>query len=509
MPKPLAPIAPKVFPSPSSAPQSPFNSLRYDFSLPPIAENPEYGYFRYFHEKTVSRMSGYVDESIWNRLVLHASENEPSIRHAVIAIGALDMALEEAAEPQSRLAALHIGDEGSKPVSHHQFALQQYAKAIKRMRETLSEPRKDMRNTLIACLLFVCFETFLGNNEVALNETKSGFKLISGWLPQFVNQSSLRHDPMQGSRSRVPYVIEDELIRAFARLDIVAMMFANEELEVPAQRRPNILEVCRLMPETFLSVEEAKMYWDLMWRQTLKYIANGAGWNSILGLDDMDRMRTGELWEKSFYDCQKRTDEHEENYLHRLLQWSSAFEPLFLDSQSHANQKEFAAATSLAVQHKACHLAIAGGFRGEMFYDSHLKTFKEILSLSEALISYIKDRESADQCVFGMERFVTGSVYMVARMCRDRNTRRKAISMLQSTPRREGTWDSVLMAKVATISMEIEEHRVEGHIIPERARIKAIKTHFNMKQRTGSLRYARAKPEPGREHIIEETWFTW
>jgi hypothetical protein len=366
-----------------------------------------------------------------------------------------------------------------------------------------------MRNTLIACLLFVCFETFHANNHLALDEAQSGLKMVNGWLPQFVKQGALNSSHVPGPRSPASYVIEDELVHAFARLDLV--MLSNEEPWQKRQKaRPSMLDICRLMPQTFLSVEEARMYWDLMWRQTLQYIANGTGWSSILGLEDSDRLRSGEFWESSFHDSRQGCDEREEDYLGGLSQWSHAFEPLFIDSQRQANQKDFAAATSLALQHKACQLAIAGGFRGEMFYDSHLKTFKDILSLSERLIVYIKDRESADRAIISLERLVAGSIYMVARMCRDRITRRKAISMLEATSRREGTWDSILMAKIATISMNIEEdHWSEGYFVPERARIKAIKTKFNMKDRTGLLRYVRVKPEPGRENLIEEVGFSW
>jgi hypothetical protein len=507
MPKSLAPIAPKVVPSTPT--ESPTSAFGHD--LWPASSNGdlEYRYFRFFHEKTVFRLSGYLDETLWNRLVLQACETEPSIRHAVIAIGALDMAFEsgEIAQNSNRPASPQTDETRGQIASHHRFALQQYAKAIKQMRDTLSEPRRDMRNTLIACLLFVCFETFHANNHLALDEAQSGLKMVNGWLPQFVKQGTLHGNHVSGPRSPASYVIEDELIHAFARLDL--MLFPNEEpQQICSKSRPSILEVCRLMPETFLSVEEARMYWDLMWRQTLQYIANGTGWSSILGLEDSERIRSGEFWESSFHDNHPRSDEREEDYLGGLAQWSHAFEHLFIDSQR--NLKDFAPATSLSLQHKACQLAIAGGFRGEMYYDGHLKTFKEILSLSERLMLYIKDRESVDRAIISLERLINGSIYMVARLCRDRNTRRKAIAMLEATPRREGTWDSVLMARIASISMSIEEdHWAGGHFVPERARIKAVRTKFNMKERTGILRFVRAKPEPGREDLIEEVAFSW
>jgi hypothetical protein len=507
MPKTLAPLAPKLVPStPTESPTSAFGDELWSTSS---VGDLEYRYFRFFHEKTISRLSGYLGESMWNRLVLQACETEPSIRHAVIAIGALDMAFEsgEIRHNGKRPMFPQTGENRGNAGSHHQFALEQYAKAIKQMRDTLSEPRRDMKNTLIACLLFVCFEKFHANNHLSLDEAQTGLKMVNGWLPQFVKQGALHGSHVPGPKSPASYVIEDELIHAFARLDLV--LFPNEEpLKNCSKSRPSILEVCRLMPETFLSVEEARMYWELMWKQTLQYITNGTGWSSILGLEDSERIRSGEFWDSSFHDIRPRCDEKKEDYLYGIAKWSRAFEHLFIDSQR--NLKDFAPATSLSLQHKAYQLAIAGGFRGEMYYDDHLKTFKDILSLSERLMLYVKDRESADRAIISLERLITGSIYMVARLCRDCHTRRKAIAMLEATPRREGTWDSVLMARIASISVGIEEdHWAGGHFVPERARIKAVRAKFNMKERTGILRFVKAKPEPGRESLIEEVAFSW
>jgi hypothetical protein len=497
----------------SCSPEPPLSLITSpDVCQPSVDVDPEQCYLRHFEEKTLYRCSEYLDESLWKHLVLPACQVEPIIRHIVIAIGALDRSFENANSTHGGVNTwtFPTEDPDSKVMSHYHFAMYYYEKAVIDVRNTLSEPRQDMQNILIASLLFACFETYHGNHYTALDDVHSGLKIINGRLPQFVKQGVIPASYSAGLMSSAPCAIEDELINAFARLDIVVILLAKDKsAQSHRPQRPTILEICQFMPQIFLSVEEANMYWDLIWRKTLQYLASTKPWNLVFGLEDSDQIWSGKYRESRLHDNRIISDEQDEDYLSGLLQWSSAFEPLFLDSQNLATQSDYTAATALAVQSKASSLAVAAGFSSEMYYDRHLNTLKEILSLSETFMSCIRDRGYTNRATCSFERIVTRSVYMVARMCRDRGTRRKAILMLRSTPQREGNWDSLLMAKIATISMEIEEQKLEGQFVPERARIKTVRNTFNLQEHTGKLFYARAKPDPGWEDVVEEVAFTW
>jgi hypothetical protein len=148
--------------------------------------------------------------------VLQTCQSDPSIRHAVVAIAALDFTLESAKDFTRR---------GKKDDAdfHHQFALLQYSKAIRRMRDAASKGKQDLRTTLITCFAIVCFETFHGNHESALAQVKTGLELIEDW---FIKNARLKSDGI-GTVSPMPSVIEDELIHAFGRLDIQAMSFLD------------------------------------------------------------------------------------------------------------------------------------------------------------------------------------------------------------------------------------------------------------------------------------------
>jgi hypothetical protein len=69
-------------------------------ALRPVSQSPqqtffrneqERQYFKIFSNETADQLSGYFETELWNRLVLQACESSSSIRHAVIAIGTLDL----------------------------------------------------------------------------------------------------------------------------------------------------------------------------------------------------------------------------------------------------------------------------------------------------------------------------------------------------------------------------------------------------------------------------------
>jgi hypothetical protein len=69
--------------------------------------------------------------------------------------------------------------------------------------------------------------------------------------------------------------------------------------------------------------------------------------------------------------------------------------------------------------------------------------------------------------------------------------------------------DSALMARIGTIQMNIEEATAEGNYIPEYARIRGIKTTYDMVKRTGRMKYLRMASPTNREFVAHHVDFTW
>ncbi|KAI9644520.1 tRNA A64-2'-O-ribosylphosphate transferase [Ciborinia camelliae] len=151
-----------------------------DFYTPSIsveATEEEGRYFRYFCDRTAYQLPGYFDPSFWNHIILQESHNVTPIRHAVIAIGALNKAIGEAPGPNLKVNV--IQDIHKK---HYEFAVLQHLKAIQALNQYISSSNgPQLRTALMACLLFVCFETIQGSYASSVQQTYGGLKLLRSY----------------------------------------------------------------------------------------------------------------------------------------------------------------------------------------------------------------------------------------------------------------------------------------------------------------------------------------
>jgi hypothetical protein len=122
----------------------------------PIVDNPneealEQHYLEYFGVCTAPTLSGNFSPDFWERRVLQAGQVEPSIRHALIAIAAVNHDFNN-----------KQWNRGATDFTLEAFAFRQYTKAISHLHNLMStSQRLDM--TLITCILFICFDCLLGN----------------------------------------------------------------------------------------------------------------------------------------------------------------------------------------------------------------------------------------------------------------------------------------------------------------------------------------------------------
>jgi hypothetical protein len=115
-------------------------------------------------------------------------------------------------------------------------------------------------------------------------------------------------------------------------------------------------------------------------------------------------------------------------------------------------------------------IMIAGAFfESEIRYDEMITESKEIYELAESvyepLITSIKDKVS-----YHFDPSVLPSLFLLLSRCRERMLRRETIRLLCSSFHREGTWDSLAIARVGNWIMSIEEKGVETEHIPDHRR---------------------------------------
>jgi hypothetical protein len=151
-----------------------------DFYTPSVslqATEEEGRYFRYFCEQTAHQLPGYFDPTFWNHIILQESHGIAPIRHAIIAIGALNKSLESAPRPHLKVNVIQEIDR-----KHHEFAVLQHLKAIQALKQYISNSTgPQLRTALITCLLFVCFETFQGSYATSVQQTYGGLKLLRSY----------------------------------------------------------------------------------------------------------------------------------------------------------------------------------------------------------------------------------------------------------------------------------------------------------------------------------------
>ena len=115
------------------------------------------------------QLTGVFETDLWKRVVLQTSEIEPAIRHAVTAIGALNL--------KSRCIG---GDEEDR--LRCEFAYKEYGLAIAGIRQRPTEERADIRTKLLACILFACFESFHGDSNAATSQAFAGIDMMNEYL---------------------------------------------------------------------------------------------------------------------------------------------------------------------------------------------------------------------------------------------------------------------------------------------------------------------------------------
>lgn len=466
---------------------------------PALFSNEQEHYcFRLFCDKTALQLSGYFDSGLWSRLVLQSCETNSSIRHAVVAIGALHHTFDTA-----RLLS-SSGDrdpqmQHEQVQKHHHFALRQFGTALREMRDSTSGNEVDVRVTLLGCILVTCFETFHGNHQSAIAQIQSGLALMETWQPHTTEDGN----DLSGTSSPLPFTVEDELYNAFGRLEIQMMSFADFRPKSTHDRmRLYGTSSVKSMPARFSDLKEARIYLEVIMRRLMHFRA------SISSSKDF----TGALRIVSSVCPQNDAIASKRAHKEELRKWHEVFEPLWEYAQSPNGGKHIRAATTLEIHYLACNLTL-DNIRLEpidslSFAEKTTPTCKAIVSLSRKLFKYY-DTNNAD-IRFSFDLHVVMPLFITGLRCRHFGIRRQAIALLFSYPRRDGIWDSMMAAKTVSWIADIdEEDGLEGNAVPENTGVIDIRIEaFNIQARTVHVKCLQLKSGV-KQPVERQTVITW
>ncbi|MCJ1482603.1 hypothetical protein MMC06_002769 [Schaereria dolodes] len=445
--------------------------------------------FYFFRRETVIEFSGWFESSFWTHLVLQVSHAEPAVRHLTIALGFLHESSQH--DDVFFKTTGHLDD-------RHQFALQQCNKAIGLLRTGLSTSTpQSVEITLIACVLFICFECFLGNHGSALDHLQSGLNILRNW--RATHTSSSMDNPF--NHPRISPASEADLVQLFTRLNLQAASFI-EPRNLPFQGQMEELTPSRTVPNSFTSLNEAR---DCL----VHHFDQSASIRLRFQLSYLGECSNGAQLPEANY------AEPEEIY--RLQQWFSQFDAYLTHSSMRMNTKDLQGAILLKIYHKVAYIIqSSGGSDNETIYDEFISDFEYINSLATSLVEVSKTTSSSSgRSSFSVDMGVVPPLYFTASKCRDACIRRRSISLLYSSRRREGVWNGFVTAKIAERLVAIEERDHQAPpsalkiFIPEWARIRVLKVTFNQAKQCVVLRYGQRRN--GREGALhfEEEWISW
>ncbi|KAG9235209.1 hypothetical protein BJ875DRAFT_279511 [Amylocarpus encephaloides] len=490
-------------------------------------------YFQVFRTHTANELSGFFDSEFWTRSVLLESHSEASIRHAVVALGALYKTLEKASEspPSSPDSTSY-----DTAPNHYNFALQQYGKALTRLREALqNQETRSQRTILISVVLFTCFESFTGNHTSAISQIQHGLGLLE----------ERRQETKQSMMGKPKDEVEDELVQMFTRLAIQAKSYdmafhfpppyvirLSPATNPSSPQSPSVhsdtastSSLESNIPDVFQTSQEARSSLDSLCERIMRFQEELSSYyqgpNNILPTPTLKS--NGQVFRL------------------QLAQWAAAFEPL-LESRRRptvSNTERAGIDVLKMMQLMSSVLFLMGFSTSEMDFDKFTPQFREIVDLAkevvvdeELLLAQAKcgnptscrhrqphnngmhfsgitahqpgvfqeeDSYTHIKASFALDLGIVPPLFVVATKCRDRKLRRDAIKLLLNSPRREGMWDSILSGRVGQWIMEVEEEgmgeylgygmgSMDGAVVETHKRVMVKEILFDMQKREATLR---------------------
>jgi hypothetical protein len=191
-------------------PRTPSAGL-YNPSVSAYDTEDESRYFRLFAESTVFALSGFFEgtpsSQFWTQVVLQESHNLKAVRHAVIALGALTKGMENVPPGNFKVNVIQSLDQ-----RHCEQAVVQHLKAIQALNHYISSSAApQLRNALLTCLLFICFEVLQGGFLSPIEQIQGGLNMLrsyysgqGGSRPLLPQQNASNSGNMSPSSTNVP-----------------------------------------------------------------------------------------------------------------------------------------------------------------------------------------------------------------------------------------------------------------------------------------------------------------
>ena len=424
-------------------------------------------------------ISGYFPSNFWSKLVLPATQADPAVLHAVIALSSIHET-KEYPSPEKE-------DESIKT----QFALTQSMKAMKYCHQLSQDAPRSTEVVLTSCILFFFLESFQKNHRAALFHLDWGIKIISSFLNEHKGKL-----PLRSAKTPPPdeLLLKETLIPVFARLDISASIYVDtrpvqfDQLYRPLNYMPCILSI----PEAFSSLQEADeslitlVYLLINQQQKadslLSGTINAAPTDLVWSTINAAREQTGLF----------------------LVKWLEALNAMLRQRKNEMTAKDLRAVLVLKGRQLIISISnCAKTSEQETNYDEHTADFERVVTMSESLLKHKS---------YSVDLNILVPLLYAVTKCRDPRVRRKALALLSKAPRQEGIWETEIFAAIGrwTIQMEEKERAVSSASdVPAEARVTIIKRAYSFGERRCLITYGQKSQSVNGHMDVREKVLTW
>lgn len=442
--------------------------------------NPNDGrYFELFRERTANELSGFFDSSFWTHSVLQECHTEEAIRHSVVALGALYKTLEKMTESPPGSPNDNF-DPTDHARAHWEVAFRNYDLALRAMVTRTSQDQSSQRTSLMATVLLACFDSFIGDHKQAIVQIQNGLRLLE----------KLRVERRRAFVSRPEEPVEQDLIQMFTRLAIQAKSYDmafhfpqpfvirltpqnNTDASSPSSDGGSPVSTNQSpIPERFHTLLEARLAWDSLCERVFRFTETMFQYTSTTS-------PMGVL--------PKSLQQYGLGFKNDIEAWSDAFDHILnsRNAPGKTSQEKTAISVLKMFQIMGRILFIMTFSESEAQFDMYLPYFKAIVDLAVEVVGDEEREAAARRCPdprfcqhecghadilgngeytarhikpsFSADLGIVPPLFVVATKCRDPTVRRQAIQLLMSSSRREGMWDSELIARIGMWVMAIEE----------------------------------------------------
>ncbi|KAL8937354.1 MAG: hypothetical protein Q9211_003729 [Gyalolechia sp. 1 TL-2023] len=403
--------------------------------------------FDYFRVQTAEDLAYSLNASL-ETLVLQTSHYYEAIKHAAIALGALEHTIRiNSSLPTGTSSALW----------RHQFANRQYYTAVNLLRKDMGRDDRDSVNlTLIACFLFTVFEFLQGNDPAAATHLRCGLNILCRQLLMPTDG----HADAKTSPTVKRNNLQSEITCIFATINSQANLWLDLRTPDPNALVPIIF---RDMAQPYRSLDEAG--------QDLRRIINRI-YNFRRHASKHDfAPTTADVPAPIYTQRDSLLDELDlhrrrlQNYVHARQSFSVRPEDAYRITVLRINRKVTTVMLGTYLEPN-----------DSSFHAKGQQHFWQIVSLATFILRpetsttrqrLLDSMHSDDTPRDGGEKqnhqqrqifaFFAGLIqplYFTAIKSPCQETAMKAIELLETVPWREGSWDSAAMAKLARVRVQ-------------------------------------------------------